>query len=100
SEWDGETGALEMYHPLYAAHLLQEPQPCDLTLILGIMDETERRRVRDDCNRRKQLGQPGLSELVGEVTKGAALPPWVNQRFAGKFPGIKPDKWWVISNGQ
>src|SRR5262249_12629958 len=40
SEQDWHTGALESYPPLYAAHLPQEPQPRDLTIILGIMDET------------------------------------------------------------
>src|SRR5689334_23035897 len=62
AEWDGETGALEMYHPLYEAHQPQEPPPRDLALVLCIMDEMERRRIRDDSNQRKQLGQPGLGE--------------------------------------
>jgi hypothetical protein len=99
SEQDSDTGSLELYHPLYAAHLPQEPEPPDLTLILGIMDETERRWVRDECNRRKQLGQPGLSELTGEITKGAALPRWAAERFAEKYPGIQLDKCWIITIG-
>jgi hypothetical protein len=100
SEQDSDNGTLELYHPLYAAHLPQEPRPRDLTLILGIMDETERRRVRDDCNQRKQLGQPGLSELTGEVSRGADLPQWVTQRFTEKYPGISLEKCWVITVGR
>src|SRR5262249_16793556 len=44
---DGDTGALELYHPLYSVHLIKEPPPRDLRLILCIDDETERRRIRD-----------------------------------------------------
>jgi hypothetical protein len=36
SEWDGETGSLELYHPLYPASLPEAPQPRDLTLVLCI----------------------------------------------------------------
>ena len=99
TERDGETGAFEMYHPLYAADLQQEPQPREFRLILGIMDETERRRIRDDGNKHKQLGKPGLSELTGAVTKGGALPPWVQKGFAEKYPGIRLDNCWVLTVG-
>jgi hypothetical protein len=74
SECDGETGALELYHPLYAANLKQEPAPRDLTLLLGITDEMARRRIRDDRRRRQQAGQAGLSPFTGELTRGDKLP--------------------------
>src|SRR5689334_16722242 len=48
SEVDGETGALELYHPLYSARLAKAPQPRDLAVLLCLTDEMERRRIRDD----------------------------------------------------
>ena len=98
---DSDTGALEMYHPFYAANLVQEPAPRDLNLILCIMDEMDRRRVRDDRKQRQQLGQPGLSELTGEVTQGAAqLPSWARQGLRGQFPGIALGQCWVLTVGR
>jgi hypothetical protein len=48
SEVDAETGALELYHPLYSASLPEAPQMRDLAVVLCIADEMERRRLRDD----------------------------------------------------
>jgi hypothetical protein len=100
AEWDSDTGALEMYHPFYAATLPQEPAPRDLNLILCIMDEMDRRRIRDDRNQRQQLGQPGLSELTGAITQGAApLPQWAREGLRDQYPGIALDKCWVLTVG-
>ncbi|HEV3083403.1 MAG TPA: hypothetical protein VGY66_26705 [Gemmataceae bacterium] len=101
AEQDSDTGALEMYHPLYDANLVQEPAPRDLNLILCIMDEMDRRRIRDDRKQRQQLGQPGLSELTGEVTQGAAqLPPWAREGLRDQFPGIALGQCWVLTVGR
>jgi hypothetical protein len=100
SERDSESGALELYHPLYPAGLGKEPEPRDLKLILCVMDEMERRRVRDDRNRRNLLGQPGLSELTGEVRKGGGrLPGWARTGLTANYPGIRPDDCWVVTVG-
>jgi hypothetical protein len=100
-EQDSDTGALELYHPFYAANLPQEPAPRDLNLILCIMDEMERRRIRDDRKQRQQLGQPGLSELTGEVTQGAAqLPPWAREGLRDQFPGIALGQCRVLTVGR
>jgi hypothetical protein len=101
SERDGETGHLELYHPFYAAHLPQEPAPRELALVLCIMDEAERRRIRDERDHRKRLGQPGLGELTGEVKKRAdQLQPWVRDGLAAKYPGIQLATCWVVTVGQ
>jgi hypothetical protein len=100
SERDSESGALEMYHPIYQAQLQQEPDPHDLRLVLCVMDEMERRRVRDDRDHRQQLGQPGLSELTGEVKTGAAhLPPWARRGLMEKYRGLPLDTCWVVIVG-
>jgi hypothetical protein len=99
SQRDSDNGALEMYHPLYAAQL-QEPDAHDLRLILCIMDEVERRRIRDDRNQRQQLGQPGLGELTGEVKSGADhLPLWARQGLTENYRGLPLDKCWVVIVG-
>jgi hypothetical protein len=101
AEQDSDTGALEMYHPIYAANLAQEPAPRELSLILCIMDEMDRRRIRDDRKQRQQLGQPGLSELTGEVTQGAAqLPRWAREGLRDQFPGIALGQCWVLTVGR
>jgi hypothetical protein len=101
SERDGDTGALELYHPIYAAHLQQEPDPHGLRLVLCILDEVERRRIRDDRDQRQRLGQPGLSELTGEVQAGAdQLPPWARQGLTEKYRGLSLDKCWVLIVGR
>src|SRR5262245_38054556 len=66
SDWDGETGSLELYHPLYPASPPEAPQPRDLALVLCITDEMERRGLRDDRNQRARLGQSGLSAFTCE----------------------------------
>jgi hypothetical protein len=101
AEQDSDTVALELYHPFYAANLPQEPAPRDLILILCIMDEMERRRIRDDRNQRQQLGQPGLSELTGAATQGAAhLPQWARQGLRDQFPGIALGRCWLLTVGR
>jgi hypothetical protein len=101
SERDSDIGALEMYHPIYAAHVQQEPDPHDLRLVLCIMDEMERRRVRDDRSQRQQLGQPGLSELTGEVKSGVdQLPPWARRGLTEKYRGLPLDNCWVVIVGR
>jgi hypothetical protein len=100
SQRDSENGALEMYHPVYAAGLPQEPAPRDLALIVCIMDEHERRRIRDDRDRRKQAGQPGLSGLTCAVQKGTEkLPPWAREGLWAKYPGIQLANCWVLTVG-
>jgi hypothetical protein len=100
SRRDSDTGAVEMYHPLYPANLKEEPAPRDLSLIVCIMDELERRRIRDVRNQQHQLGQAGLGELTGAVTAGADLPPWARQGFADKYPGIPLAQCWIITIGR
>jgi hypothetical protein len=97
---DPDTGALEMYHPLYAAHLKQEPPPGELVLVLCIMDEMERRRIRDDRTERQQIGRPGLSELTGEVKSGDHLPVWARHGLKTNFPGIPLAKCRVLIVGE
>src|SRR6202030_1845479 len=85
----------------YAANLVQEPAPRDLNLILCIMDEMDRRRIRDDRKQRQQLGQPGLSELTGEVTRGAGqLPKWARQGLRDQFPDIALGQCWLLTVGR
>jgi hypothetical protein len=101
SERDGATVALEMYHPIFEARLAQEPAPRDIGLILCIMDEMERRRIRDDRNERLRLGQAGLSELTGEVQPAAQhLPDWARRRLAQQFPGLPLDACRLVIVGQ
>jgi len=100
AERDSETGALEMYHPLYGAAHAQEPEPPDLALVLCIMDERERQRLRDDSKERQQLGQPGLSVFTGEVVKRAdRLPQWARDGLREKYPGVVLGKCWVVTVG-
>jgi len=100
SRRDSDNGALEMYHPLYPANLKEEPAPRDLTLIVCILDELERRRIRDVRNEQHQLGQAGLGELTGSITSGRDLPAWARQGFAAKYPGIPLAQCWVITVGK
>lgn len=97
SERDGETGALEMYHPIYSGALAQEPAPRDLVMILCVMGEMERRRIRDELLR---PGGPGGGELTGEVKKGADhLPPWAREGLVAQYPGMVLPDCWVITVG-
>jgi hypothetical protein len=99
-ERDSDTGALEMYHPLYPAHLAQEPRPAALGLVLCILAETDRRRIRDDRNERQRLGQLGLSELTIEVCKRAdAIPLWARNGLPAQYPGIQLANCWVATVG-
>jgi hypothetical protein len=101
SERDSESGALELYHPLYPSGLGKEPEPRDFRLILRVMDEMERRRVRDDRDQRKLGGRPGLSEFTCEVRKGAGhLPGWARSGLTASYPGIRPDDCWVVTVGE
>jgi hypothetical protein len=101
AEQDSDTGALELYHPFYGANLAQEPAPRDVNLILCIMDEMERRRIRDDRNQRQQLRQPGLSELTGEAIQGDAhLPRWAREGLRDQFPGIALGQCWLLTVGR
>jgi hypothetical protein len=98
SEWDAETGSLELYHPLYSTTLPREPQPRDLALVLCIKDEMVRRRVRDDRNQRKRRGQQGLSAFTCEVGRGAErVPAWAREGLQANFPGIQPGGCWVVT---
>jgi hypothetical protein len=100
SQRDSDTGALELYHPLYAANLKEEPAPRDLALILCIMDETERRRIRDVRNEQNLLGRASLGELTGEITSGQVLPGWAHDGFAATYPGIPLAQCWMITIGK
>lgn len=100
SERDSETGAVELYHPIYPSGLAKEPDPGDLKLVLCIMEEGERRRVRDDRNRRTQEGQPGLSEFTCLVREGDSLPDWARSGLAANYPNIRPDRCWVLVVGE
>ena len=98
SESDWETGAFELYHPLYSASLPKPPQPRDLAVLLCLTDEMERRRMRDDWKGRERLGQAGLSAFTCEVGKGAErLPKWARDGLKAQFPGIQPDGCWVAT---
>jgi hypothetical protein len=98
---DSETNALEMYHPLYAAHLDQEPDPRGLRVILCIMDEMERRRIRDDRDEHKRQGRPGLSAFTCEVRASSGkLPNWARQRLAQEYRGLPLDHCWVVIVGE
>src|SRR5262245_21164155 len=100
SRRDSDTGAVEMYHPLYPADLKEEPAAPDLVLIVGILDELERRLLRDIRNHQHQLGQRGLGELTGAITSGDDLPDWAQQGFAAKYPGIRLGQCRVITVGK
>lgn len=101
AERDGETGALELYHPIYSAAKEKEPPAVELNLILGVHDETDRRRVRDDRNQRQTLGQPGLSPLIVEVTTTAdQLPAWAQEELAKNYPGILMSRCRVVTIGR
>jgi hypothetical protein len=99
-ERDGETGGLELYHPVYPAGLGREPDPRDLRLVLCVMDEGERRRVRDDRDRRAGGGRPGLGEFICAVRTGDGLPAWARGRLAAAYPNIRPDDCWVLVVGE
>jgi hypothetical protein len=96
-ETDWETGAFELYHPLYSASLPKPPRPRDLALLLCITDEMARRRVRDDWNQRERLGQSGLSAFTCEVGRGDRLPAWARDGLKAEFPGIQPSGCWVVT---
>src|SRR5262245_60984082 len=64
SELDGETGGLELYHTVFSAALGREPDPRDLKLVLCVLVEGERRRIRDDRNQRAGEGRPALGEFT------------------------------------
>jgi hypothetical protein len=100
SERDSDTGALEMYHPLYPAKLKEQPAPADLTLILCIMDEMKRRRIRDLHNQQQQLGRTGLGNLTGAVTSSASLPDWARAGLAKEYAGIPLNQCWIITIGK
>jgi hypothetical protein len=101
AERDWETNALEMYHPLYPANLNQEPKARDLGLILCIMDEMARRRIRDDSKERKKLGQPGLSDLTVAATRGVdKVPKWAQTGLREKYRGINLAKCWIVTVGE
>jgi hypothetical protein len=99
AERDSETNALEMYHPVYAVGLNVEPAPRDLKLILCILDEAERRRIRDARNAAEQQGQRGLGDLVGAVAKADGLPQWARSRLRATYPDIRLDDCWVVTVG-
>jgi hypothetical protein len=89
SERDSDSGALELYHPLYPAPAAGEPAPFEFRLILGILHEHDRRRVRDDRNHLQAIGQRGLSPLTIEVADTAdRLPAWARDGLAHQYAGI------------
>jgi hypothetical protein len=93
-----ETGAFELYHPLYSVSLPKPPQPRDLAVVLCLTDEMERRRLRDDWKQRERLGQVGLSAFTCEVGRGAKLlPAWARDGLKAQFPGIQPSGCWVVT---
>jgi hypothetical protein len=94
AQQDSDTGAQEMYHLLHAANLKQEPAPRDLTLILAIMEEMARRRIRDDRNQRQQAG---LSPLTAEAKRGGES--WAREGLRANFPGIVLGKCWITTVG-
>jgi hypothetical protein len=98
SDVDAETGALELYHPLYSATLPKPPQPRNVGVVLCITDEMERRRIRDDWKGRERLGLPGLSAFACEVGRGGGrLPKWASDGLKANFPGIQPNDCWVVT---
>jgi hypothetical protein len=100
AERDGDTGALEMYLPIWSARREREPRPGDIALLLCVMDEGKRRRIRDDRKQRELCGQPGISELTGAVREGAeGLPPWAREGLARQHPGIPLARCWVLTVG-
>jgi hypothetical protein len=99
SEWDGETGALEMYHGVYPAQLEKEPDPRDLAVVLALTDELARRHIRDDRNARKEQGQRGLGELTVEVSRADKLPKWAREGLAAEYPGIRLADCWLVATG-
>jgi hypothetical protein len=100
AERDGESGALELYHPIYSAAKVKEPSAVELNLILGVHDESDRRRVRDDRNQRQAIGQAALSPLIVEVTTTAdRLPAWAQEGFANNYRGILLSRCRVVTIG-
>jgi len=100
AERDGESGALELYHPVYPAARAKEPPAIELNLVLGVLDETDRRRVRDDRNEREKQGKPGLSPLIVEVSLTAdRLPAWAQEGLANNYRGILLSRCRVVTIG-
>jgi hypothetical protein len=89
-----------LYHPVFSSALAQELDPRDLKVVLCIMDEGERRRVRDERNRRAEEGRPGLEAFTGAVRKGDSLPAWARQGLATTYPNIRADDCWVLVVGE
>jgi hypothetical protein len=101
SERDSDTGALELYHPLYAAAVPGEPAPFEFRLVVGIFDEDDRRHVRDDRNDRQAGGQRGQSPLTVQVADTAdRLPAWARDGLARQYPGIPLGTCRVVTIGR
>src|SRR5262249_62366369 len=101
SERDSDTGALELYHPAYPAAVAREPAAFEFRLILGIQDENDRRRVRDDRHHRREAGQADLSPLTVEVTDTAdRLPAWARDGLTLEYPGIPLGQCRVVTIGR
>jgi len=97
---DSESGALELYHPIYAAGNAKQPPAVELKLILGVFDETDRRRLRDDRDQRQVHRQTGFSPIVIEVSTTAdQLPDWAQEGLAKGYPGIVLSRCRVVTIG-
>jgi hypothetical protein len=90
-----------LYHPFCSADLKQDPAPHDLDLILCILGESQRRRIRDQRDHRRRLGRPGLGELTVEVNDDAGeLPPWAREGLTANYPGIRLARCRVVTVGR
>jgi hypothetical protein len=97
---DSESGTLELYHPIYSAANAKEPPAVEFTLILGILDESDRRRVRVDWNQRQTKGLTGVGRLTVKVTQTAdQLPAWAQEGLANNYRGILLSRCRVVTIG-
>jgi hypothetical protein len=82
---------IEMYVPIFSNRLPQEPQPAALDLVLQVLDDRDRDQLLDHAN---------VGELNVELwTPVGQLDPWVLDRLASLYPGIKLAKCRVLSVG-
>jgi hypothetical protein len=83
--------AMEMYVPVFSTRLKKEPRAADLVLLLEVLDDRERDRL---------LGQPAVGDLTVELwTDARSLDPWVGDRLATIYPGIRLANCRVLSVG-
>jgi hypothetical protein len=83
--------ALEMYVPIYSAHLKQQPAGADFRLLLEVLDDRQLNRL---------LARAEVGALTVELWSDASqLDPWVDRELATRYPGIQVRRCRVVSVG-